>query len=124
MALNETTALSPKDELAFRAWATQNGIQNYDHPEAHYDMRGFWKQTQGAPHPPGSEQHFPDTFKQFGHPTFSVESQYSQGPNDGGRWNGDSYVPPGADLLATSRRMANPGLMDALQILAKRLRLP
>lgn len=38
-------------------------------------------------------QHWPDTFKQHGHPTFSVESQYSKGPNDGGRWNGDVYVP-------------------------------
>jgi hypothetical protein len=99
----ERTQLSPAEEQAFRAWAQANHIENYDHPDAHYDMRGFWRQTQGQPHPPGSEQHFPDTFKQHGHPTFSVESQYSAGPFDGGRWINDSFVPPGADLMMNSR---------------------
>lgn len=101
---DEQTTLSPADEQRFRAWAQTNRIENYDHPDAHYDMRGYWQQTQGAPHPPGSEQHFPDTFKQHGHPTFSVESQYSAGPYDGGRWiEGDNFVPPGADLMMNSR---------------------
>jgi hypothetical protein len=88
----EITPLSPQDEVAFRAWAHANRIENYDHPDAHYDMRGFWKATSGAPHPPGREQHFPDTFKQHGHPTFSQESQYSAGAADGGQWVGDTYL--------------------------------
>lgn len=99
----EQTPLTPAEEAQFRHWTVMNGLTDVDHPDSHYDYRGFWKSTQGATHPPGEQQHFPDTFKQHGHPTFSQESQYSAGPWDGGRWNGDHYVPPGADLLMTSR---------------------
>src|SRR6266700_1070392 len=77
---SETTRLAPAEEQRFQQWTHDNGITNVDHPDAHYDMRGFWHATGGAPHPPGAEQHFPDTFKQHGHPTFSVESKYSRGP--------------------------------------------
>lgn len=90
----ETTPLTPHEEVQFRLWAVANGLQDVDHPDSHYDYRGFWKQTQGAPHPPGSQLHFPDTFKQHGHPSFSVESQYSRGPQDGGQWLGDSLMGP------------------------------
>lgn len=121
--MSELTRLSPQEEQRFRQWAAANGIENYDHPDAHYDMRGFWKQTQGAPHPPGSQQHLPDTFKQHGHPSFSVESQYSGGPNDGGRWVGDNFVPGGADLLSTSRNDTPAGpLAEALALLMKGMR--
>src|SRR5881394_260387 len=88
----ETTRLSVKDELRFQAWAHRNGITDVDHPDSHYDYRGYWRSTKGAAHEPGT--HFPDTFKQHGHPTFSVESKYSRGPNDGGHWRGDTFVPP------------------------------
>ncbi len=117
----ETTPLSPVDEIAFRIWAKQNGIHDVDHPDSHYDYRGFWKATQGAAHgAPGSGEHFPDTFKQHGHPTFSQESQYSAGPFDGGRWVGEQFVPPGADQLMTSRMTEpNPLLAQALQALLK-----
>jgi hypothetical protein len=112
----ERTTLSPDEERAFQQWARTNQITDVDHPDAHYDYRGYWRQTQGAAHAPGSEMHFPDTYKTHGHPTFSVESQYSAGPFDGGRWNGDSFVPPGADLLQTSRgsRLPTRMLRDAL----------
>ena len=114
--MSETTTLTPVEEQQFRAWAAANGIADVDAPDSHYDYRGFWKQTNGAPHAPGSEMHFPDTFKQHGHPTFSVESQYSTGPFDGGRWIGERYVPPGADLLMSSRgsRLPVSFLRDAL----------
>lgn len=82
----DVTLLSPADEAAFQQWTKTNQLKDVDHPDSHYDYRGFWKSTQGAPHPPGSEQHFPDTFKEHGHPTFSQESQYSSGPSDGGMW--------------------------------------
>jgi len=88
----ENTILSPQEEAQFQQWAQNNGITDVDHPDSHYDYRGFWRATQGASHPPGSEMHFPDTLKQHGHPTFSQESQYSRGPQDGGMWSGDTYI--------------------------------
>ena len=90
---DEVTHLDPNEESSFQNWIKQNGITDLDHPDSHYDYRGFYKATKGAPHPPGSQLHFPDTFKQHGHPTFSVESQYSKGANDGGRWEGDKFIP-------------------------------
>lgn len=120
--MSETTALTPAQEAAYRHWLQANRITNADHPDAHYDMRGFWQATKGAPHPPGSEQHFPDTFKQHGHPTFSQESQYSAGPFDGGRWTDgpsrgvdlgpENYVPNGADLLMSSRGTTKAAPID------------
>jgi hypothetical protein len=89
---NETTLLNPAEEGHYQQWLQENGIRNADDPESRYDMRGFWKQTGGAPHPPGQVQHFPDTFKQHGHPTFSQESQYSRGPWDGGMWVNDTLL--------------------------------
>lgn len=95
----EVTALSPQEEQAFRQWAQANQLKDVDHPDAHYDMRGYWKDiaSQGRSETSINAQdhklHFPDTYKQHGHPTFSIESKYSAGPNDGGHWNGDQYVP-------------------------------
>jgi hypothetical protein len=95
----EVTQLTPAEETAFRAWVERNGITDLDHPDSHYDYRGFWKATGGAPRAPGlmtsrgtvgPPGHFPDTFKQHGHPTFSQESQYSRGPRDGGMWVGEN----------------------------------
>jgi hypothetical protein len=82
----DTTRLTEDEERAFQRWIVANRITDLDHPDSHYDYRGFWKATGGAPHPPGAERHFPDTFKQHGHPTFSQESQYSSGPSEGGMW--------------------------------------
>jgi hypothetical protein len=97
----ETTRLSVKDELRFQAWAHRNGITDVDHPDSHYDYRGYWRSVKGADHQPGA--HFPDIFKQHGHPTFSVESQYSRGPNDGGHWQGETFVPPVGPATADQR---------------------
>lgn len=117
----ERTPLAPAEEAAFQQWAQANGIRDVDQPDSHYDYRGFWKQSGGAPHPSGEEQHFTDTFKQHGHPTFSVESQYSAGPFDGGRWLGESFVPPGADLMVNSRGQSrlDPKTMLKEAIVAK-----
>ncbi len=81
----ETTKLSPADEHRFRVWALVNNIPDVDSPDSFYDYRGFWKQAGNVPIVFGVD-HFPDTFKQHGHPTFSVESKYSRGPADGGQW--------------------------------------
>jgi 2'-5' RNA ligase len=89
---SEVTPLAPDEEPRFQAWARTNKIPDVDHPDAHYDYRGFWKATGGPPVRYGVD-HFPDTYKQHGHPTFSEESQYSEGTGDGGTWDGDRFVP-------------------------------
>jgi len=91
---SETTALTPKEEEQFQAWAVANTIKDLDHPDSHYDYRGYWKDTNGAVYPPpAGAGHGPDTYKQHGHETFSVESKYSTGPGDGGHWDGDTFIP-------------------------------
>lgn len=104
--LGETTKLEPLVELLFKRWADQQGVQDVDSPQSRYDYRGFWKETGGAPIEPGMfpshgngqqlprHAHFPDTYKQHGHPTFSTESQYSRGLQDGGRWLTDDILMP------------------------------
>lgn len=87
---HEITKLDPLSEVLFKGWATANGITDVDEPDSHYDYRGFYQNTGGRVHPPGSVEHFPDTFKQHGHPTFSQESKYSTGPSDGGMWIGEN----------------------------------
>lgn len=86
---SEVTELPSAKEKEFQAWAKKFGLTDVDHPDSHYDYRGAFL----AGLKPGQDAHWPDTFKQHGHPTFSVESQYSKGPNDGGHWNGDVFVP-------------------------------
>jgi hypothetical protein len=97
----ETTPLAPDQEAAFQQWAQASGIGDVDHPDSHYDYRGLFLALHGQPIPVSADRHFPDTFKQHGHPTFSVESQYSTGPYDGGTWNGEEFVPP--PVMARSR---------------------
>src|SRR5437762_3586886 len=88
----DTTQLSPMDEATFQAWGKKNNLSDLNDPRAHYDYRGFWKENPDFSHKPG--EHFTDKFKQHGHPTFSVESQYSKGPLDGGHWFGNTtYFP-------------------------------
>lgn len=125
---NERTTLRPDEETAFRAWAEQNDIRDVDNPASRYDYRGYWKQiaAKGGDKTQMYEdgRHFTDQFKQHGHPTFSVESQYSAGPHDGGRWVGESFVPPGADMLHRSGaapRMGDDMLAKALTILSREL---
>jgi hypothetical protein len=109
----ETTPLTPAEEQAFRRWIAVNQIADLDHPDSHYDYRGYWKSTGGAPVEPGMfvshdagqqlprRAHFTDVFKEHGHPTFSQESQYSRGPFDGGMWVG-----PQADTFLAQPPMA------------------
>ena len=99
---DERTPLSPAEEKQFMAWVKANQIHDLDHPDSHYDYRGFWKDV-ASKGKKGTEinkddgkLHYPDTYKQHGHPTFSQESQYSRGAWDGGKWigrEGDHYLP-------------------------------
>jgi len=100
MPQQEITPLKPAEETVFRRWAQDNNIPDVDSPESFYDYRGYWKEYGNKPVRFGVD-HFPDTYKQHGHPTFSVESKYSSGPNDGGRWEGETFVPP---IKTTSSR--------------------
>lgn len=99
----ERTTLNPTEEAAFKTWISQNKITDLDHPNSHYDYRGYWKEAGNKPVRFGVD-HFPDTYKQHGHPTFSVESKYSKGPGDGGTWKGETFVPSKGSALDEFRR--------------------
>jgi hypothetical protein len=100
----EITRLEPREEDSFRQWANASQIADVDAPDSYYDYRGLYRELKGKPVPVTADRHFPDTYKQHGHPTFSRESKYSAGPGDGGVWQGDKYLPPGSDLDAASNR--------------------
>ncbi len=87
----DTTILSPAEEVLFQRWIKENidsrtpGFQGWEEPDSKYDMRGFFHDKEALSQwKPGD--HGPDTYKQHGHPTFSVESKYSRGLQDGGQW--------------------------------------
>lgn len=91
----ETTPLTADEGQAFRNWTYTNrnapGIARWQTEP--YDMPGFFHDKEALSRwKPGD--HFPDTYKQHGHDTFSVESKYSTNSNDGGRWVGDMFIPP------------------------------
>ena len=86
---SEVTTLPAGSEPAFRDWLTRNQVTDLDHPDSHYDYRGAFR---AGVNRDAASGHWPDRFKQHGHPTFSVESEYSAGSTDGGRWAGDSFV--------------------------------
>lgn len=103
----EITPLSPLEEALFQKWVAKNNLTDVDNPDSHYDYRGFFKSAQA--HAPGS--HYPDTFKQHGHPTFSDESQYAtQFDPSGGVWvnrgGGDELIKrlPLVNLLSMLKR--------------------
>jgi len=97
----ETSVIPAGKEQAFRAWVKRNRISDLDAPDAFYDYRGAF--LAGVDR--GSDGHWPDTFKQHGHPTFSVESKYAI-PNDSqaGRWENGRYVAP----MTTPQPQFNP----------------
>lgn len=107
---HERTALTPHEEARFQAWARANRITDVDQPGSYYDYRGYWKRYGDTPMRFGVD-HFPDTFKQHGHPLFSAESLYSRGPHDGGRWIGETLVPP---PLASHAQGLSPQLLQML----------
>src|SRR3990167_5120576 len=87
----DTTTLSPLEEALFQKWIKENidartpGFMGWEEPDSKYDMRGFFQDKERLGQwKPGD--HGPDTYKQHGHPTFSAESKYSRGLQDGGQW--------------------------------------
>ena len=89
----EVTLLTPPNEQKFQAWVKANKIPDVDHPDSYYDYRGYFKEYGAKPIQFGVD-HFPDTYKQHGHPMFSVESKYSRGLQDGGRWLSEDVLMP------------------------------
>lgn len=102
----ETTLLSAEEEARFQEWGRANGIRDLNDDRANYDYRGFWRETGGSPVKRGD--HFPDTYKQHGHETFSNESKYSRGGLDGGRWLGEDFV----DLEPQRRALEGPSAVE------------
>ena len=86
-----TTPIPHKRAGAFAEWLRRNNVTDLDHPLSFYDYRGAFL----AGVEPGTDGHYPDTFKQPGHPTFSVESKYATGKNApmAGRWKGERFIP-------------------------------
>ena len=113
----EVTRLSPAEESQFQTWARANRVPNEDGNFGFYDMRGYWKNVvqrggnETAINAQDGLLHYPDTYKQHGHPTFSAESQYSRGLQDGGRWIGDTLVAP---PLASHAQGISPQVLQML----------
>lgn len=74
------TILNPGSELRFQSWLKQSG-RTKDLKD--YDLRGWWLTDvmQG-----GLGGHLTDTYKKPNHPTFSIESIYSNDIMKGGEW--------------------------------------
>jgi hypothetical protein len=95
------TLLLPEEEAAFAKWMKLFAPQDSGED---YDFRGAFK----AGYKPGTDGHWPDTFKKPNHPTFSIESIYAlDRPQLAGRWKGEQYIPPGVgqSLLPLERAL-------------------
>lgn len=84
--------LTPEEEKAFRSWYKQmsnnKGLDSNPDSKLHYyDYRSYWKDV--ASKTAEQQDHFPDTYKLPGHPTFSKESKYSNEKTPGGNWRMD-----------------------------------
>jgi diguanylate cyclase (GGDEF)-like protein len=100
----EVTSLPPGREGDFQAWVRQNQITDLDHPQSFYDYRGAF--LAGATRDPATGQNWPDPWKQHGHESFSVESQYARpGDPEAGRWEGDRFVSPNSGLRSRLDRL-------------------
>lgn len=84
------TRLTPAEETTFQQWKSRYAPNDSG---SDYDLRGAFK----AGLTPGSNGHWPDTFKKPNHPTFSDESIYAaQGKP--GHWKGEQFTPPKDDF--------------------------
>ena len=84
------TTLPETESRRFERWVEEYNVP-FD-PTARivdYDMRGYWKSTQGKGWHPGD--HFPDTFKTPYDTTFSNESKYAT-RNCPFYWHGDMLI--------------------------------
>lgn len=97
----ERSDIPPEQEMAFRQWLKANKVTDLDAPDSFYDYRGAFLAGLNR----GKDGHWPDTYKQHGHPTFSVESRYATpGDPTAGRWEGETFIPPFVGLLTSPWR--------------------
>lgn len=95
-------------EKEYRGWLSTIGMTkdagfavDDDFTGKDYDLRGFYDKYGPVNVNVKGGQHFTDEFKLPNHETFSTESRYAVGDNAAraGHWNGDTYVPPGAQPI-------------------------
>ncbi len=91
------TELGDRREKKFQDWyanaaATLGLDPNPDAYSHAYDYRGYWLNNRDAD-VSSPDFHFPDTWKQPHHPTFSTDSIYAKGHDGVGHWEGDTFVP-------------------------------
>lgn len=100
------TKLTPEQETQFQSWKAKFAPNDSGED---YDLRGAFK---AGLSPDPKTGHWPDTYKKPNHPTFSVESQYAKdAPEKAGRWNGDTYVPPAAQVNTPPSTVEPPSVM-------------
>jgi hypothetical protein len=86
---------SENERKAFNAWLKANNIVGPFHEEQHYDYVSAFRSKINR----DKNEHFPDTYKLPGHPTFSIESQYYKPGMKAGRWEDGKYIPIPANPL-------------------------
>lgn len=89
------TQLTPEQEMAYQAWAKQQGRER---DVENYDLRGAWLELQNGTMSEDERGHLGDKYKKPNHPTFSTESIYNgKDGYQGGVWsrngNVDVYTP-------------------------------
>lgn len=93
------TKLSPGEESSFQDWLKTNSKtvgKDLSRDLSDYDLRGQFKETQGAPVEPG---HGTDKWKKPNHPTFSNESVYHGKEGlEGGTWGNGTFTPGKTNL--------------------------
>ena len=113
------TELGNKKEQQFQDWyaeaAANLGLDpNPDAYEQAYDYRGYWLNNRDADiSSPGF--HFPDTWKQPQHPTFSNESVYAKGIDGVGHWDGDKFIPGYFNNVMMATALKRPAVVEEAQ---------
>lgn len=118
------TNLAGKDS-AFLSWYKKNTIEGQGNipfeeqsKRGTYDYYSFYKNGEHNNKDFDIEKHFPDTYKQSKHPTFSDESIYD-GNKKAGRWEGETFIPKlklGGNLMKApkiqppKKKQPNPSL--------------
>ena len=106
------TELGNNRERKFQDWyanaASVLGLNpDPDAYEHAYDYRGYWLNNKNAD-VSSPDFHFPDTWKQPHHPTFSNESIYAKGREGVGHWEGDTFVPGPFNNLMQATEQKTP----------------
>ena len=106
------TELGDNRERKFQDWyanaASVLGLNpDPDAYEHAYDYRGYWLNNKNAD-VSAEDFHFPDTWKQPHHPTFSDESIYAKGREGVGHWEGETFVPGSFNNLMQATESAVP----------------